>query len=196
MIVFGENGDTGTLALKESSNRNKFERNQVDVFHFSDILSLGELCKVRVWHDNKGKKNKKFSFRLSHFRLITISSIIPAQYLWCWTNIVKILVRFCLLALRSCSWLARRKHWCKRWVHEPNLSIPLWPLAGQKWRWWPDYSGTGLCQQWYPGPQWKDQYDTGFTFYTLVSYIDLILYLCFDVIFKPTLNIFTFLCSF
>ncbi|XP_060788698.1 lipoxygenase homology domain-containing protein 1 [Neoarius graeffei] len=54
MIVFGENGDTGTLALKESSNRNKFERSQVDVFCFSDILSLGELCKVRVWHDNKG----------------------------------------------------------------------------------------------------------------------------------------------
>lgn len=57
VIVFGENGDTGTLALKESSNRNKFERNQMDVFCFSDIFSLGELCKVRVWHDNKGKKN-------------------------------------------------------------------------------------------------------------------------------------------
>lgn len=65
MIVFGENGDTGTLALKESSNRNKFERSQVDVFCFSDILSLGELCKVRVWHDNKGKKNQTFPHRLS-----------------------------------------------------------------------------------------------------------------------------------
>ncbi|MCJ8735061.1 hypothetical protein PDJAM_G00242560 [Pangasius djambal] len=54
IIVFGENGDTGTLALKECSNRNKFERNQVDVFRFSDILSLGELSKIRVWHDNKG----------------------------------------------------------------------------------------------------------------------------------------------
>uniref|UniRef100_A0A8C1NXH5 Lipoxygenase homology domains 1b n=1 Tax=Cyprinus carpio TaxID=7962 RepID=A0A8C1NXH5_CYPCA len=54
LIVFGENGDTGTLALRESSNRNKFERNQVDVFRFGDILSLGELSKVRVWHDNKG----------------------------------------------------------------------------------------------------------------------------------------------
>ncbi|KAG9270638.1 lipoxygenase homology domain-containing protein 1-like [Astyanax mexicanus] len=54
LIVFGENGDTGTLALKESTNRNKFERNQADVFRFSDILSLGELSKVRVWHDNKG----------------------------------------------------------------------------------------------------------------------------------------------
>ncbi|XP_066499349.1 lipoxygenase homology domain-containing protein 1 [Hoplias malabaricus] len=54
LIVFGENGDTGTLALKESSNRNKFERNQTDVFRISDVLSLGELSKIRVWHDNKG----------------------------------------------------------------------------------------------------------------------------------------------
>ncbi|XP_058639791.1 lipoxygenase homology domain-containing protein 1 isoform X4 [Onychostoma macrolepis] len=54
LIVFGENGDTGTLALRECSNRNKFEHNQVDVFRFGDILSLGELSKVRVWHDNKG----------------------------------------------------------------------------------------------------------------------------------------------
>lgn len=56
LIVFGENGDTGTLALKESSNRNKFERKQVDVFRFLDVLSLGELSKVRVWHDNKGRE--------------------------------------------------------------------------------------------------------------------------------------------
>ncbi|XP_067084534.1 lipoxygenase homology domain-containing protein 1 [Osmerus mordax] len=54
LIMFGENGDTGTLALKESTNRNKFERKQKEVFRFADILSLGELSKVRVWHDNKG----------------------------------------------------------------------------------------------------------------------------------------------
>ncbi|KAL2092881.1 hypothetical protein ACEWY4_012679 [Coilia grayii] len=54
LVIFGENGDTGTLALKECSNRNKFERNQVDIFRFADIFSLGELSKVRVWHDNKG----------------------------------------------------------------------------------------------------------------------------------------------
>uniref|UniRef100_A0A667Z1M9 Lipoxygenase homology PLAT domains 1 n=1 Tax=Myripristis murdjan TaxID=586833 RepID=A0A667Z1M9_9TELE len=54
IIIFGENGDTGTLALKESNKSNKFERKQVDTFHFSDILSLGELSKVRVWHDNTG----------------------------------------------------------------------------------------------------------------------------------------------
>ncbi|KAL7853335.1 hypothetical protein AOLI_G00201790 [Acnodon oligacanthus] len=54
MIIFGENGDTGTLALKESSNTNKFERKQTDTFRFADILSLGELSKIRVWHDNTG----------------------------------------------------------------------------------------------------------------------------------------------
>ncbi|XP_068166911.1 lipoxygenase homology domain-containing protein 1 [Antennarius striatus] len=54
LMVFGEYGDTGTLALKESTNRNKFERKMKDVFRFPDMLSLGELSKVRVWHDNKG----------------------------------------------------------------------------------------------------------------------------------------------
>ncbi|XP_029436484.1 lipoxygenase homology domain-containing protein 1 [Rhinatrema bivittatum] len=54
LIIFGENGDSGTLALKESDHSNKFERNQLDVFKFPDMLSLGDLCKVRVWHDNKG----------------------------------------------------------------------------------------------------------------------------------------------
>uniref|UniRef100_A0A3B5LQZ1 Lipoxygenase homology domains 1b n=1 Tax=Xiphophorus couchianus TaxID=32473 RepID=A0A3B5LQZ1_9TELE len=54
LIVFGEYGDTGMLPLKESTNRNKFERKMKDVFRFPDMLSLGELSKVRVWHDNKG----------------------------------------------------------------------------------------------------------------------------------------------
>lgn len=54
IAIFGENGDTGTLALKESNRRNKFEKDQLDVFNFSNILSLGDLCKVRIWHDNKG----------------------------------------------------------------------------------------------------------------------------------------------
>ncbi|XP_038187072.1 lipoxygenase homology domain-containing protein 1 isoform X2 [Arvicola amphibius] len=54
IIIFGENGDSGTLALKQSANWNKFERNNTDTFTFSDMLSLGHLCKLRVWHDNKG----------------------------------------------------------------------------------------------------------------------------------------------
>ncbi|XP_062056258.1 lipoxygenase homology domain-containing protein 1 isoform X3 [Lepus europaeus] len=54
IIIFGENGDSGTLALKQSANWNKFERNNSDTFNFPDMLSLGHLCKLRVWHDNKG----------------------------------------------------------------------------------------------------------------------------------------------
>lgn len=56
IIIFGENGDTGTLALKECNKSNKFERKQVDTFRFTDILSLGDLSKVRVWHDNSGQQ--------------------------------------------------------------------------------------------------------------------------------------------
>lgn len=56
LIVFGEYGDTGTLPLKTSTNRNKFERKNKDTFRFPDLLSLGELSKVRVWHDNKGEE--------------------------------------------------------------------------------------------------------------------------------------------
>ncbi|CAL8345253.1 unnamed protein product [Lota lota] len=54
LIIFGEYGDTGTMALKESGARNKFERKMKDVFRFPDMLSLGELSKIRIWHDNKG----------------------------------------------------------------------------------------------------------------------------------------------
>ncbi|KAI5096357.1 lipoxygenase-like domain-containing protein 1, partial [Silurus meridionalis] len=54
IIVFGENGDTGALALKESENTNKFEQSLTDTFQFTDMLSLGELSKIRVWHDNTG----------------------------------------------------------------------------------------------------------------------------------------------
>ncbi|XP_028828916.1 lipoxygenase homology domain-containing protein 1 isoform X1 [Denticeps clupeoides] len=54
LVIFGENGDSGTLALRDSNNRNKFERKQVDTFRFSDTLSLGELSKIRLWHDNTG----------------------------------------------------------------------------------------------------------------------------------------------
>ncbi|XP_073475133.1 lipoxygenase homology domain-containing protein 1 [Aquarana catesbeiana] len=54
MTIFGENGDSGTLAMKQSNNNNKFEKNQMDSFRFPDMLSLGDLCKVRVWHDNSG----------------------------------------------------------------------------------------------------------------------------------------------
>ena len=33
---------------------NKFEKNRIDVFTFKNILSLGELSKCRIRHDNTG----------------------------------------------------------------------------------------------------------------------------------------------
>nr|KAI8760088.1 lipoxygenase homology domain-containing protein 1-like [Biomphalaria glabrata] len=55
IILFGAFGDSGEIHLKKSeTNKHLFERNQEDVFTIKDILSLGELSKLRVWHDNKG----------------------------------------------------------------------------------------------------------------------------------------------
>ena len=56
LIMFGENGDSDTLHLKESgTNKTPFKNNELDTFTFLDMLSLGQLVKARVWHDNKGK---------------------------------------------------------------------------------------------------------------------------------------------
>ena len=47
IVMFGENGDSGELALKNSETyRDKFERNHTDVFTFNNLLTLGEfkLC--------------------------------------------------------------------------------------------------------------------------------------------------------
>lgn len=56
VILFGDNGDSGDLHLKKSETfKDPFENDQLDVFTFNNMLSLGELSKCRVWHDNKGK---------------------------------------------------------------------------------------------------------------------------------------------
>lgn len=55
VTLFGENGDTGPVHLKDSATFSKpFEGDQLDEFSIADVLSLGELTKCRVWHDNKG----------------------------------------------------------------------------------------------------------------------------------------------
>lgn len=68
LILFGEYGDSGTLPLKESNKSNKFERNQLDEFSFSEMLSLGDLCKVRIWHDNKGQGSGRGGLGCFHLR--------------------------------------------------------------------------------------------------------------------------------
>ena len=56
VVLFGVNGDSGELHLKVSeTNDDPFETGQWDVFTMKGILSLGELSKLRVWHDNRGE---------------------------------------------------------------------------------------------------------------------------------------------
>jgi len=55
VVLFGEYGDSGELQLKDSeTNKSSFKTGQTDVFTVADVLDLGRLVKLRVWHDNKG----------------------------------------------------------------------------------------------------------------------------------------------
>ncbi|XP_033751254.1 lipoxygenase homology domain-containing protein 1-like isoform X2 [Pecten maximus] len=55
ITLFGANGDTGEIHLAKSETyKDPFENNQIDVFTIQKILSVGELSKCRVWHDNSG----------------------------------------------------------------------------------------------------------------------------------------------
>lgn len=52
--AFGEHGDWGERKMAKSKTyRDKFERNHTDEFEV-EAVSLGQLEKVHVWHDNKG----------------------------------------------------------------------------------------------------------------------------------------------
>lgn len=56
MIIFGENGDSGELALKNSETyKDKFERDHTDVFTFKNLLSLGK------WQSKLASENNRFS---------------------------------------------------------------------------------------------------------------------------------------
>jgi hypothetical protein len=70
VTLFGENGDSGEIELKKSeTNFNKFERNQTDIFSFKDILSLGELIKLRIRHDNTGSFIGNSHWHLEHVKV-------------------------------------------------------------------------------------------------------------------------------
>merc|ERR1711862_749141 len=51
IIIFGENGDSGSYNL--DSSKNDFERNQTDTFGVN-IPDLGEITKIRIGHDDSG----------------------------------------------------------------------------------------------------------------------------------------------
>uniref|UniRef100_H2XQK4 PLAT domain-containing protein n=2 Tax=Ciona intestinalis TaxID=7719 RepID=H2XQK4_CIOIN len=52
LTIYGENGDSGSRALKQRF-RDLFERKQTDKFTL-EILDLGELTKIRLEHDDGG----------------------------------------------------------------------------------------------------------------------------------------------
>ena len=55
VVLFGEHGDSGEIRLRDSeTNRDPFETGRTDVFTAANVLDLGRLVKLRVWHDNKG----------------------------------------------------------------------------------------------------------------------------------------------
>lgn len=55
-VIFGALGDSGEQKLKSSETfRDKFERGNTDVFSVK-CLDLGQLSKLRIWHDSKGLK--------------------------------------------------------------------------------------------------------------------------------------------
>ena len=72
VVLFGEFGDSGELHLKDSeTNKDPFETSQADVFTVPNILQLGRLVKLRVWHDNKGE----FVFKSITSRQVTSSHV-------------------------------------------------------------------------------------------------------------------------
>ncbi len=75
VVLFGENGDSGELELKKSeTNSDKFERNKTDVFTFNGILSLGELTKLRVRHDNSGSLIGNTHWHLEYIKVDDLAS--------------------------------------------------------------------------------------------------------------------------
>ena len=67
VVLFGEYGDSGEIHLKESeTNRDPFETGRTDVFTVANVLDLGRLVKLRVWHDNKGRFTS--TYRTTHMQ--------------------------------------------------------------------------------------------------------------------------------
>lgn len=75
VILFGEHGDSGELKLNKSeTNMNKFERKRTDVFTFKNLLSLGELSKLRVWHDDSGSLIGHANWHLESIKVEDLST--------------------------------------------------------------------------------------------------------------------------
>ena len=112
VVLFGEHGDSGELHLKDSeTNKDPFETAQTDVFTVANLLDLGRLFKLRVWHDNKGiycdmedctlYPQMRFSSILPTSLLLLLSSAAAAADGSCW-RCTFLLALSCDLASVSC----------------------------------------------------------------------------------------------
>ncbi|CAF4137253.1 unnamed protein product, partial [Rotaria sp. Silwood2] len=64
ITLFGNHGkQTEKIHLKNSNNKDPFERNQTDIFHVQGDY-IGELIKLRVEHDNTGRSSGWFLDRI------------------------------------------------------------------------------------------------------------------------------------
>lgn len=83
MIIFGEHGDSGELALKNSETyKDKFERNHTDVFCFKNLLSLGEGQNKRATRVKyRFRQNLEFVLGTSHHWII----LFPLSAYYCIT---------------------------------------------------------------------------------------------------------------
>lgn len=55
ITLMGENGNSGEREL-DNPHRNDFEKNNADTFAIATDTDLGEIRKIRIRHDNSGKK--------------------------------------------------------------------------------------------------------------------------------------------
>ncbi|CAF4587849.1 unnamed protein product [Rotaria sp. Silwood1] len=75
IVIFGQNGDSGELKLENSSTHmNKFERGNEDIFTFENILSLGELTKLRVTNEESSFFKKSW-----HLEYVKVDDIQTGQ---------------------------------------------------------------------------------------------------------------------
>ncbi|CAF4484729.1 unnamed protein product, partial [Rotaria sp. Silwood2] len=75
ITLFGKDGkQTGKIHLKNSNNKNPFERKQTDKFCVKAEY-IGELIKLRIEHDNSGRSSGWFLDRVSIFYFFLFSNI-------------------------------------------------------------------------------------------------------------------------
>lgn len=59
--LYGRESRSGHRHL---DSRGSFARNALDIFHIATDTSLGNIWKIRIWHDNKGTDAAKLRRRL------------------------------------------------------------------------------------------------------------------------------------